>query len=495
MASLQNAPYENRNSPYPLLIQGGMGVGVSNWRLAKAVSSEGQLGVVSGTGINTILIRRLQDGDKGADVRRALSHFPDHEIAQEIIKTFWLEKGRLPGQPYKRSPLPSIDASISLQRLNAVSSFVEVFLAKEGHEGIVGINFLEKLQTSNLPGIYGAMLAGVDYVLMGAGVPREIPGVLDCFARNEKTSIKVSLSVDLLQGPDLHVSFDPLEVFPALSFTSLKKPKFLAIVSSGTLALHLARKSTGKVDGFVVENNLAGGHNAPPRGPMRLTEKGEPIYGPKDEADLKILREIGLPFWLAGSYASSERLSEALKLGAEGIQVGTAFAFCNESGLSEHLRNKVIQKWCFAHSPSDVASAKLSIFTDPLASPTGFPFKVVPLDQTLSDDDLFSERPRKCDLGYLRQVTRDAAGTVIYRCPAEPVQDFIKKGGTIEETTNRKCLCNALMSNIGIGQVQENGYEELPLLTAGSDLTQLKQFLPEGLKNYSARDVIFSLLK
>ncbi len=35
----------------PLVIQGGMGVGVSNWRLARAVSSLGQLGVVSGAGV------------------------------------------------------------------------------------------------------------------------------------------------------------------------------------------------------------------------------------------------------------------------------------------------------------------------------------------------------------------------------------------------------------------------------------------------------------
>ena len=30
--------------------------------------------------------------------------------------------------------------------------------------------------------LYGAMLAGVDYVLMGAGIPRTIPGILDSLA-------------------------------------------------------------------------------------------------------------------------------------------------------------------------------------------------------------------------------------------------------------------------------------------------------------------------
>ncbi len=38
-------------SSYPLIIQGGMGIAVSNYHLAKAVSMAGQLGVVSGTAI------------------------------------------------------------------------------------------------------------------------------------------------------------------------------------------------------------------------------------------------------------------------------------------------------------------------------------------------------------------------------------------------------------------------------------------------------------
>jgi NAD(P)H-dependent flavin oxidoreductase YrpB (nitropropane dioxygenase family) len=45
------------------LIQGGMGVAVSNHRLARAVAMTGHLGVVSGTAIDLVLVRRLQDGD------------------------------------------------------------------------------------------------------------------------------------------------------------------------------------------------------------------------------------------------------------------------------------------------------------------------------------------------------------------------------------------------------------------------------------------------
>ncbi len=55
----------------PKLIQGGMGVAISDWRLAKAVSKLGQLGVVSGTGISRVLASRLMDGDVSGNVRRA----------------------------------------------------------------------------------------------------------------------------------------------------------------------------------------------------------------------------------------------------------------------------------------------------------------------------------------------------------------------------------------------------------------------------------------
>ena len=42
----------------PAIIQGGMGVGISDWRLARAVSLRGELGVVPGTAIDTVLVWR-----------------------------------------------------------------------------------------------------------------------------------------------------------------------------------------------------------------------------------------------------------------------------------------------------------------------------------------------------------------------------------------------------------------------------------------------------
>src|ERR1035441_7937687 len=72
---------------HPLIIQGGMSVAVSNWRLANAVSRLGQLGVIGGTALADVLARRLQDGDPGGHMRRALAHFPFPEMADRVRRS------------------------------------------------------------------------------------------------------------------------------------------------------------------------------------------------------------------------------------------------------------------------------------------------------------------------------------------------------------------------------------------------------------------------
>jgi len=70
----------------PTIIQGGMGIAVSNWKLARAVSMRGQLGVVSGTALDTVLVRRLQDGDPGGDMQRAMKSFPIPYVADRVLE-------------------------------------------------------------------------------------------------------------------------------------------------------------------------------------------------------------------------------------------------------------------------------------------------------------------------------------------------------------------------------------------------------------------------
>ena len=467
----------------PKIIQGGMGVAVSGWKLARAVSRLGQLGVVSGTGLATVLARNLQVGDPTGKFRHALQHFPVPGVADRVLAQYFIPGGKAPDAPFKLAAQPTLRYGAPLLELTVAANFVEVFLAKEGHDGLVGINFLEKMQLPTLPSLYGAMLAGVDHILMGAGIPRSIPGALDRLAKGEPAELKIDVA-DALPGEDFLSTFDP-QAFCSGAAPALKRPQFLGIVASATLAMTLAKKASGRVDGFVVEGDTAGGHNAPPRGPLQLSAGGEPVYGPRDVADLEKIRELGLPFWLAGSYGQPGKLAEALRLGAAGIQVGTAFAFCAESGIQPELKEQAIQL-------SRAGTAR--VFTDPVASPTGFPFKVFQLGSTLSAADQYAARTRICDLGYLRHLYRKPDGTPGYRCPAEPIDDFIKKGGTSTDAEGRKCLCNGLVANIGLGQVRADYRLELPLLTAGDNVTQIARFLKPGSDSYTAADVIRHLL-
>lgn len=453
-----------------------MGVAVSSWPLARAVASSGQLGVVSGTGLDVVFARRLQLGDVGGHLRDAIEHFPLREMAERVWDRYFVKGGKKPGAPFKSKPLPAIKMPKALTELIVVGSFVEVFLAKKGHSGQVGINLLEKIQLPTIPTLFGAMLAGVDYVLMGAGIPRAIPAILDDLAALRPTQLKLDVA-GALPGEAFFSDFDPNE----FATVAPKRPKFLAIVSSTALATTLARKSTGEVNGFIVEGSTAGGHNAPPRGAMQLSEIGEPIYGPRDEPDLEAIKELGLPFWLAGSFGTHEGLEKALELGATGIQVGTPFAFCEESGIDLGIKTTVL-------------GGEPHVFTDPMASPTGFPFKVVEMEGTLSEGGVYEERERICDLGYLRQSYRKEDGKVGYRCAGEPVEGYIAKGGTAEETEGRKCLCNALAATVGLPQIRKDGYVEPPIVTAGDCVTEVRQFLAEGKTSYTAADVIDRLL-
>ena len=71
---------------------------------------------------------------------------------------------------------------------------------------------------------------------------------------------------------------------------------------------------------------------------------------------------------------------------------------------------------------------------------------------------------------------------------------FLKKGGSLEETVGRKCLCNGLVATIGAGQVRDNeAGEEAPILTSGDDLVILDRFL-QGRTHYTAADVLDYLL-
>ena len=464
-----------------------MGVAISGWALAAAVSRLGQLGVVSGTALEVVCTRRLQLGDPGGHVRRALASFPDPDVAAWILDAYLIEGGKAPTAAFAAVPRWTIAPSRRLQELTVAANFVEVFLAKEGHDGVVGINYLRKIELPLPFACYGAMLAGVDYVLMGAGNPSDLPGLVRRLARPRGPGLAGP-------GPGGHLGRrrpggrgEPPGA-RGLAAPPLPVPAVLAIVASVDLAVGLAGDPESRPDGFVVEGPSAGGHNAPPRGPRRVDAEAQPIYDERDVVDVPAIVALGLPVWLAGSYGTPEGLRRAVADGAVGVQVGTAFALCRESGMDPELKRRVL---------AQVASGEVSVRSDWRVSPTGFPFRVVELEATLSDPDVVSERQRVCDLGVLRSPYRTADGGVDYRCPSEPTAVYIgRKGGREVNTEGRTCLCNALLASAGLPQQRPHGYVEPALVTAGSDFSSVGRLLgesPDGM-TYSAGDVVRLLL-
>ena len=455
---------------HPTIIQGGMGVAVSSWRLARGVALTGQLGVVSGTGLDGVLARVLQDGDQGGHARRALAHFPSPAVAQRVLDTYFLEGGRPAGRPYRPHPTLTIAPRRPAIELALAGNFVEVWLAKEGHDGPVGVNFLEKIQTATLSAVLGAMLAGVDYVLMGAGIPKEMPRVLTDYARGRAAHLDIAVANQT--RPHTAV-LDP-RTYLGDDLPPLRRPDFLAIISLHVLGGYLARDPEIRPDGFVVEGPVAGGHSAPPRGAMRLDEAGQPVYSIKDEADIAKMVALGLPFWLAGAWSAPDKVTAARAAGAHGVQCGTVFALASDSGLTDELRGRLLD---------GVRAGTLVVRNDPLASPTGFPFKVAELTGTMAEQERYVARNRICDLGYLRAPVERPDGSIVYRCASEPVHMYVKKGGDVADTIGRKCLCNALFANIGMPQRRTDAYVEESAITLGQDLTSVEQLLavhPDG---------------
>ncbi len=475
----------------PQIIQGGMGIGVSNHRLARAVALAGGLGVVSGTAIDTVMVRRLGLGDPGGEIRRALASFPFPGVAERILRAYFVPGGKAERAPFRLLPLPGLKMSAERLELIVAANYVEVSLAKEGHDHPIGVNYLEKIQAPTLASLLGAVLAGADVVLMGAGIPTQIPRAITRLAEWQPAELRVALAG--ARSEPFTQRLDPRELFGEAP-PSLAPPRFVAIVSSHVVAKVLLKKASGPIDGFVVEHHTAGGHNAPPR-------KGSG-YAALDEPDLAELRRLGVPFWLAGGRASPAKLREALDAGAAGVQVGTAFAYCEESGVTSEIKREIVSR---------ARQQRLRVITDFQASPTGYPFKIV-----VKGDDVAAEleplrgRARVCDLGYLRQAVVLDDGSIAYRCPSEPGRAYTQKGGADEDTTNKLCLCNQLLATVGLGQprgaapsleAHEPGRArteatggELPLLTAGEEIGQIARYLRPGAASYRAADVMNALL-
>ena len=314
----------------PALISGGMGVRVSCWSLARIVSMLGELGVVSGTGLEIVYPRILQDGDPGGHIKRAFDELARRQPALaepvgRLYDEYYIAGGKPAGasyapvpvwtlsrvEGYGRAPDSFWEPSREAQIISIAANFSEVWLAKEGHGGLVGINFLRKIERPMPCALYGAILAGVDYIVIGAGNPSHIPGMLRLLSRHEPASMPLKVFGTRTDSGEFSVLARPRN-FVGGGAAALPVPKFLAIVSSFSLANMLASDPETRPYGFVVEGYPAGGHNAPPA-KSRFDAGGRPVlvYTEQDEADI--------PAIVANSRGSS-MLTNPVKLSDDEIK-------------------------------------------------------------------------------------------------------------------------------------------------------------------------------
>jgi NAD(P)H-dependent flavin oxidoreductase YrpB (nitropropane dioxygenase family) len=504
------------------LIQGGMGVYVSNWRLAQAVATErpgATAGTVSGTALDVVYVRLLQLGDPGGHARRALAAFDTlygAGIGQKITDRYFIDGGKAPDARFKSAPMQILHAQSGVPAAAGVAGdpsnvplvldaeiielliatgFAEVWLAKEGHSGNIFINFLNKIEVPLMYVMYGAMLAGVDGVIVGAGNPDGLAARCSRLANHQAVTKNLSVLYQEA-GEAFTIAFDPQQVAGgAFTKTPLKRPAFLAIVALDALVHALAESASEAPDGFIIEHHTAGGHNANPAGPLHLDALGQPIYGALDDPNLAAIRKVGLPFWLAGGYGSHEQLLVAQAAGANGVQTGSVFALAEESGMGPDYRSAILKE--LRNGTADADLVRTTMF-----SPTGFSFKVVQLKNTLADQEVYESRRRVCDIGLLQQVGvskpgEDGTRTLFQRCAAAPVAGYVNKRGLERNTEDRRCLCNGLLACVGLGQVkrlQGEWQEEPAIVTLGNHLDGIRRLSRQGQAHYWVKDVVADIL-
>lgn len=457
----------------PKLVQGGMGVGISNYRLVNAVALAAErqrkpvLGTVSGVGLSVSFVNRMRRGDQG--LLTAVQSFPVPEIAQEMVKRYWKnERNVLPPKP-EVVINGSKEGKDLFTKVTVIANYAEVWQAKQGHNQPIAINYLEKVQPGRLYELLGAMLGGVDGVAMGAGVAYQTPRILDDYAAGKPSAYKIEVTGAGREG--FKVEFNPAKIFG--ENIELSRPNFFGIVSTMLAVKGLLRMVESEVNGFIIEGPSAGGHNASPRkdGKVVVDPNSDiPVYGAKDMLDLNEMRELNIPFWLAGGMASPEALQQAIVDGAAGVQVGSIFALSNESGMREDIKREVRRRG-FNNSLTVTPSIK--------TSPTGFPFNVVHLAGSLSNPDVYNERERECLYGFLRESYKTPEGKIASRCPADV--------GGVE---GARCICSGLGATVNM----DPGIYYIVTLGQNNDYLAKGKLMKRPNDSYTASDVIEYML-
>ena len=253
------------------VIQGGMGVGISLSSLAGSVAACGGVGVIS----------TAQIGWREADFCKNPLEANFRAMKKEILKARQISEGK----------------------------------------GILGVNIMVATQHYK-EYVKEAVKNGVDLIISGAGLPVDLPG--------------------LVQGSKTKIA-------PIIS--SLKSAKVLCKMWD--------RKYQTAPDLVVIEGPKAGGHLGFSREELETID--ELGYDEVIRSVVKLVREYAdkykkkIPVAVAGGIFKSEDLDHALELGADGVQLGTRFVTTKECDASMEYKQSYLdagqEDVCIVQSP------------------------------------------------------------------------------------------------------------------------------------------------
>ncbi|MDD5577489.1 MAG: nitronate monooxygenase family protein [Acidithiobacillus sp.] len=237
------------------VIQGGMGIGVSAHSLAGAVAAEGAVGTIA-----SVELRRLHE-----DLMRHLRRLRDPAASAQ-------------------ANLTALDREIQEARRIA------------GKEGFIAVNVMHAI-SGYREHVLQAIRSGVNAVIVGAGLPMDLP--------------------------TLAAEFPNVALIPILS-----EARGVQVVVRRWM------RQKRLPDAIVVENpQFAGGH----LGATRLEDVSDSRYGFANvlPAIRKLFEELGLkadqiPLIAAGGISSFQKMREIFSLGGSGAQLGTPFAVTTE---------------------------------------------------------------------------------------------------------------------------------------------------------------------
>ena len=363
------------------IVQGGMGVGISAHRLAGTVASLGAFGTIS-----------------SVDLRR---HHPD----------LMEESGR------------SRDKAL-INKVNLIALDREVKAARTLSEGngVIAVNVMKAVE--QYPEyIRQSCESGVDAVVVGAGLPLDLP--------------------------ELTTDFPKTALIPILSDV-----RGIAVI------LKKWMRKNRLPDAIVIENpRFAAGH----LGAASIDRINDPSYAFPTvlEGTRELLKQLGLekeniPLITAGGIHSHEQFKQLISLGANAVQMGTPFAVSEEGDAHINFKRVLTEA-----KPEDIVT---------FMSVAGLPARAVRTPWLAN----YLEKEAK-----LQTIAKVKPCTVAFDCLAQcGLRDGIAKQGQFCIDTR---LAYALAGDVNRG-LFFRGSEKLPFGNAIRPVRELIEYMLTGLR-------------